>query len=44
MLCILLNLEDILISFKDIHLNGYHVETTDEGSDEYLYFTSIILV
>jgi len=31
-----------LISFKDIHLNGYHVETTNEGSDEYLYITSII--
>jgi hypothetical protein len=32
-----------LISFKDIRLNGYHVETTNEGSDEYLYITSIIL-
>jgi hypothetical protein len=31
-----------LISFKDIRLNGYHVETTNEGSDEYLYITSII--
>jgi hypothetical protein len=32
-----------LINFKDICLNGYHVETTNEGSDEYLYITSIIL-
>jgi hypothetical protein len=31
-----------LISFKDIRLNGYHVETTNEGSDQYLYITSII--
>jgi hypothetical protein len=32
-----------LISFKDIHLNGYHVEIINEGNDEYLYITSIIL-
>jgi hypothetical protein len=32
-----------LISFKDIRLNGYYVETTYEGSDEYIYTTSIIL-
>jgi len=31
-----------LISFIDIRVNGYHVETTNEGSDEYLYITSII--
>jgi hypothetical protein len=31
-----------LISVKDIRLNGYYVETTNEGSDEYLYITSII--
>jgi hypothetical protein len=31
-----------LISFKDIRLNGFHVETTNEGSEEYLYITSII--
>jgi hypothetical protein len=31
-----------LISFKDIRLNGYHVETTNEGNDEYFYITSII--
>jgi hypothetical protein len=31
-----------LISFKDIRLNDYHVETTNEDSDEYLYITSII--
>jgi transposase InsO family protein len=32
-----------LINFKDIRLNGFHVETTNEGSDKYLYITSIIL-
>jgi hypothetical protein len=31
-----------LISYKDIHLNGYYVETTNEGSDKNLYITSII--
>jgi hypothetical protein len=31
-----------LISFKDICLNGYHVETTNESSDKNLYITSII--
>jgi len=31
-----------LINFKDIRLNGYHVETINEGSDEDLYITSII--
>jgi hypothetical protein len=31
-----------LISFKDICLDSYHVETTNESSDEYLYITSII--
>ena len=31
-----------LISFKDIHLDGYHVKTTNEGSEEYLCITSII--
>jgi hypothetical protein len=31
-----------LISFKNIRLNGYHVETTNKGNDEYLYITSII--
>jgi hypothetical protein len=33
-----------LISFKDTLLNDYHVETTNEGNDEYLYITSIISV
>jgi hypothetical protein len=32
-----------LISFKDIRLNGYHVKTTNECSNKYLYITSIIL-
>jgi hypothetical protein len=31
-----------LIIFKDIRLNGYHVETTNEGNNEYFYITSII--
>ena len=31
-----------LINFKDIRLNCYYVETTNEGSDKYLYITSII--
>jgi len=31
-----------LISFQDIHLNGYYVETTNEDIDEYLYITSTI--
>jgi hypothetical protein len=31
-----------LISLKDIRLNGFHVETTNEGSEEYLYISSII--
>jgi hypothetical protein len=33
-----------LISFKDIRLNSYLVETTNECSDEYLYITQIISV
>ncbi|GAV57608.1 hypothetical protein CFOL_v3_01145, partial [Cephalotus follicularis] len=28
-----------LLSFKDIRLNGYHVETTNENGKEYLYIT-----
>jgi hypothetical protein len=31
-----------LINFKDIRLNSFHVETTNEGMDEYLYIISII--
>ncbi|GAV56611.1 hypothetical protein CFOL_v3_00153, partial [Cephalotus follicularis] len=26
-----------LLSFKDIHLNGYHIETTNENGKECLY-------
>ncbi|GAV71044.1 hypothetical protein CFOL_v3_14538, partial [Cephalotus follicularis] len=26
-----------LLSFKDIRLNGYHIETTNENGKEYLY-------
>ncbi|KAI5313554.1 hypothetical protein L3X38_042730 [Prunus dulcis] len=29
-----------LLSFKDIHLNGYHIETKNEGNVEYLCITS----
>ncbi|GAV75303.1 hypothetical protein CFOL_v3_18782, partial [Cephalotus follicularis] len=28
-----------LLSFKDIRLNGYHIETTNENDKEYLYIT-----
>ena len=28
-----------LLSFKDIRLNGYHIETKDDGGIEYLYIT-----
>ncbi|GAV86806.1 hypothetical protein CFOL_v3_30232, partial [Cephalotus follicularis] len=28
-----------LLSFKDIRLNGYHIETTIENGKEYLYIT-----
>ena len=31
-----------LLSFKDICLNGYHIETKNERDTEYLYITSII--
>ena len=31
-----------LISFKDVRLNGYHLETTCEGHDEYLHITNMI--
>ena len=31
-----------LLSFKDIRNNGYHIETTNEDGDEYLYITSIV--
>ena len=31
-----------LLSFKDIHYNGYHIETNNEGSEEFLYITSIV--
>ncbi|GAV84362.1 hypothetical protein CFOL_v3_27806, partial [Cephalotus follicularis] len=29
-----------LLSFKDIRLNGYHIETTNEIGKEYLYIPS----
>ena len=31
-----------LLSFKDIRHNGYHIETNNEGSEEYLYITSMV--
>ena len=31
-----------LLSFKDIQSNGYHIETNNEGSEEYLYITSMV--
>ena len=32
-----------LLSFKDIRGNGYHIKTNNEGNEEYLYITSMIL-
>ncbi|KAL4643694.1 hypothetical protein ACB092_02G110300 [Castanea dentata] len=31
-----------LLSFKDIRYNGYHIETNNESSEEFLYITSIV--
>ena len=31
-----------LLNFKDIRWNGYHIETMNNGSNEYLLITSII--
>ena len=31
-----------LLSFKDIQRNGYHIETMNYGSNEYLLITSVI--
>ena len=31
-----------LLSFKDIRHNGYHIETNNKGSEEYLYITSMV--
>ena len=31
-----------LLSFKDIHKNGYHIETINKDNVEYIYSTSII--
>ena len=33
-----------LLSFKDIQRNGYHIETMNNGSNEYLLITSIISI
>ncbi|KAB2041519.1 hypothetical protein ES319_D02G152700v1, partial [Gossypium barbadense] len=30
-----------LLSFKDIHINGYHIETMNEKNIEYLYITNV---
>ncbi|KAG4206816.1 hypothetical protein ERO13_A03G030750v2 [Gossypium hirsutum] len=32
-----------LLSFKDIRLNGYHIETINEKIVEYLYITNVEL-
>ena len=42
MLYILTNQKRILLSFKDICKNGYHIETMNEDNVKYLYITSII--
>ena len=31
-----------LLNFKDIRYNGYHIEINNEGSEEFLYITSIV--
>ena len=31
-----------LLSFKDIHRNGYHIEIMNDGNKECLYITSIV--
>ncbi|KAL4626478.1 hypothetical protein ACB092_05G099100 [Castanea dentata] len=31
-----------LLIFKDIRYNGYYIETNNEGSEEFLYITSIV--
>ena len=31
-----------LLSFKDLRYNGYHIETNNEGNEEYLYITSMV--
>ena len=31
-----------LLSFKDIRYNGYHIETNNKGSEEFLYIISIV--
>ena len=31
-----------LLSFKDICINGYHIETMNDGNKECLYITSIV--
>ncbi|TYJ27310.1 hypothetical protein E1A91_A07G177600v1, partial [Gossypium mustelinum] len=33
--------QKILLSFKDIRLNGYHIETMNEKNIEYLYITNV---
>ena len=31
-----------LLNFKDIRYKGYHIETNNKGSEEFLYITSIV--
>ena len=30
------------LNFKDIHINGHHIETMNEGNTKCLYITSIV--
>ena len=32
-----------LLSFKDIRRNGYHIETANKDSTEYIYITDVVL-
>ena len=32
-----------LLNFKNIRYNGYHIETNNEDSKEFLYITSLVL-
>ena len=31
-----------LLSFKDMRINGYHLETVDKKGKEYLYITQVV--
>ena len=42
MFYIITNPKDFFFSFKDIHINVYHIETINECIIKYIYITSII--